>query len=100
MLEESLDSDLRALARRLGKPLGALVREAIARLVEDHADVTGARLGFVGVGRSGHSDVAERHEELLFAEGIADKAESYGSRHSAKKSARPVAPSKRKSVKR
>ena len=72
LIDEALDSDMRALASRLHKPLGGLVREAIARYVEAHAAATGSGLGFVGIGSSGRSDVAERHEELLF-EGTASE---------------------------
>jgi hypothetical protein len=76
LIDESLDSDVRSLARRLRKPLGAVIREALARYVESQASTTGPTLGFVAIGRSGHSDVAERHEDLLFADSVADAGAS------------------------
>jgi hypothetical protein len=63
-LEEDVENDLRALSRRQRRPVGALIREALA----NHVAVEKGKLGlsFLAVGRSGHRDTAERHEELLF----------------------------------
>ena len=62
---ESLERDLQLYARREGKPAAAVVREAIA-----HYIVRGrgrAKLpSFAAAFDSGHTDTAERHEELLF----------------------------------
>jgi hypothetical protein len=46
--------------------MAAIVREAVARYVAADKERRPARLGFVASGRSGRSDIAERHEELLF----------------------------------
>jgi predicted transcriptional regulator len=67
-IDEALERDLRALARRRGRPVAGMVREAIATYVSA-AQEEGARLPrFAAVGRSGRRDVAERHESLLFQE--------------------------------
>ena len=54
---------LKAIARELGRPPAALVREAVAEFARKHA--VRKKLRFVGVGRSGRSDISERAEELL-----------------------------------
>jgi predicted transcriptional regulator len=63
-LEEDVENDLRALSRRQRRPVGALIREALARHVA--AEKGKLVLSFLAVGRSGRRDTAERHEELLF----------------------------------
>jgi hypothetical protein len=66
-LDEDLDRDVKALAERQGRPAAGLVREALAEYVARHRR-GGSSLSFVGAGRSGRSDVAQRHEEILEAE--------------------------------
>jgi hypothetical protein len=46
--------------------MAAIVREAVAQYVAAEKERRPARLGFIASGRSGRSDIAERHEELLF----------------------------------
>jgi predicted transcriptional regulator len=65
-IEPQLERELQALARRSGRPMAAIVREAVAQYVAADKERRPARLGFVASGRSGRSDIAERHEELLF----------------------------------
>ena len=65
-IEPQLERELQALARRSGRPMAAIVREAVAQYVAADRERRPARLGFVASGRSGRSDIAERHEELLF----------------------------------
>ncbi len=65
-LEESLRRELKALARRQSRTAAALVREAILRLLEAEAARERPDPTFLGIGASGETDVAERHEELLF----------------------------------
>ncbi|MDH3405061.1 MAG: ribbon-helix-helix domain-containing protein [Acidobacteriota bacterium] len=62
-LEEPLERDLKARAEREGRPMAALVREALREYMAAEAV---PRPRFVGAGRSGHRDTAERHEALLF----------------------------------
>jgi predicted transcriptional regulator len=54
---------LKALARRLGRPAAALVREAVAEYASRHAPAAAPRS--VGAGRSRRRDLSERAEELL-----------------------------------
>lgn len=65
-VEESVDQELHALARRKGVPVSALVRESLARYVTEQKRSQTFALRFLGQGRSGRRDVAERHEELLW----------------------------------
>jgi predicted transcriptional regulator len=66
-LYETLECDLKALARQQGRPVADMVREAISDYVAREKEKARRPLRFVAIGRSGHSDTAERHEELLFA---------------------------------
>ena len=67
-IEEQLERELRALAHRLDRPAAALVREAVERYVVTARQGGSRRLGFVAIGRSGHADTADRHEDLLWQE--------------------------------
>ena len=67
-LDEGAERDLKALASRKGAPVASLVREAIADYIVHQAGSEVRELSFVGAGRSGRADIAERHEELLFDE--------------------------------
>ncbi len=62
-IEEGVERELRLVARRRGRSVAAVVRDAIAREV---AAETRPPLSFIGMGDSGRRDVAERHEELLW----------------------------------
>jgi len=61
-----MDQELHALARRKGVPVAALVRESLSRYVTEEKRGQSFALRFLGQGRSGRQDVAERHEELLW----------------------------------
>jgi len=65
-LDERLESDLHALARRQKRPMASIVREALDGYVSREVRRKGPELRFTGIGASGRSDTAERHEELLF----------------------------------
>jgi hypothetical protein len=65
-VDETTERDLQALARRQGRPVASLVREALDGYVNREARKGRNRLRFANIGDSGRSDVAERHEELLF----------------------------------
>ncbi|HUF24254.1 MAG TPA: CopG family transcriptional regulator [Vicinamibacterales bacterium] len=67
-LDESLERSLGELARRRARPVASLVREALTEYVAK-ASNTPPRPGFIGAGESGHTDTAERHEELLWQDG-------------------------------
>ena len=65
-IDPQLERELQALARRDGRPMAALVREAVAQYVAAARGARSAKLSFVAAGRSGRADIADRHEELLF----------------------------------
>lgn len=66
-LDEADERELEHLARGRGAPKATLVREAIGEyLARRRGEVEAKPLAFVAIGRSGRSDVGERHEELLF----------------------------------
>jgi predicted transcriptional regulator len=65
-IDPQLERELQALARRDGRPMAALVREAVAQYVAAARRERPARLSFAAAGRSGRADIADRHEELLF----------------------------------
>ena len=68
-IEPELERELQALARRNGRPMASLVREAVAQYVTAAKAGEARRLGFIAAGRSGRRDVADSHEELLFEAG-------------------------------
>src|SRR5208282_5868383 len=65
-VEESVDHEIHALARRKGVPVSALVRESLARYLEEQKRGQTFTLRFLGQGHSGRKDIAERHEDLLW----------------------------------
>ncbi len=65
-IQDALERELKALARRDGRPVAAVVREAVEQYVVAARRTAPARLGFIAAGRSGRRDIAERHEDLLF----------------------------------
>ena len=64
---EPLERDLQLYARSEGKPVAAVVREALVEYLADRRPAS-ALPSFVGIGHSGRSDIAERHEELLWTD--------------------------------
>jgi len=64
-IPEPLERDLQVFARRSGKPTAAVVREALAAYLTQHQS-SAALPSFTGAFDSGHSDTAERHDEILF----------------------------------
>lgn len=66
-IDEAVERDLDALARRENRSRSQLVRQALDEYLERRrpADFS---LGFVASGASGRSDIAERHEEILFTD--------------------------------
>jgi hypothetical protein len=81
-IPETLERDLQLYARRQGRAVAAVVREAVERYLVN-AQTAAALPSFAGVGASGRSDIAGRHEEILFRElephddGVAVKASAY-----------------------
>jgi ribbon-helix-helix CopG family protein len=81
-MDEALEKDLQALARRRGTPVASVVREALAAYVAGAARAPA--LSFTGVGASGRRDIAVRHEDLLWKEPHADQARPPASRRKAR----------------
>ncbi len=73
-LDETAERELDFLAQRRGEPKALLVREAIGEYLVRCRKTPESTLAFVGIGRSGRSDIAERHEGLLFREPPASPA--------------------------
>jgi hypothetical protein len=70
-LPEPIECDLKALARQQNRTVADMVREALDEYVTRQKERQVRSLGFVGVGKSGRSDTAERHESLLFTDALA-----------------------------
>lgn len=94
-IDESVEVDLHALARRQQRPVAALVREAVEQYVVAGRQTVPARPGFVAIGRSGHGDIAERHEEMLFADLARHGGPVSGRKHPASSRGRAPGPSAR-----
>jgi predicted transcriptional regulator len=65
-LQEDLQREVSALAKRQARPAAALVREAIGLYLVSQNAGNPPSLGFLAVGASGRTDTAESHEDLLF----------------------------------
>jgi hypothetical protein len=65
-IDEAMERDLQALAQRKGAPVSALVRESLRRYLAEEYRRQKFSLRFLGAGRSGRKDIAERHEQLLW----------------------------------
>ena len=92
-IDEALENDLRALAEREKRSVSGLVREALASYVAKRKR-TAPGPKFIALGRSGHRDTAEKHEELLWRDVPEESERSKSERRS--KSAGSTAPSGRK----
>lgn len=62
---DDLERDLHLYASRDGRPAAALVREALAEYIA-HRRTAHVLPAFAGQFESGHTDTAERHDELVF----------------------------------
>ncbi len=67
--EEQLMDELKEIAREERKTLASVVREATALYVREKRAKKKGKLSIVGIGSSGRSDVAEKHEDLLWKKG-------------------------------
>ena len=63
---EALERDLQLYARREGKPVALLFREAVAEYLATRRVSDAVLPSFTAAFDSGHRDTAERHEEILF----------------------------------
>jgi hypothetical protein len=71
---EPLERDLQLYARQERKPVASVVREALVEYLAARRAASSALPSFIGVGDSGRTDLAERHEELLWRDPHADAA--------------------------
>ena len=67
-IDEAVENDLKALANAADVPVASLVREALAEYVARRQQTAPLPVRFLAAGRSGRHDVAERSEEIVFAE--------------------------------
>jgi hypothetical protein len=67
-LDEATTRELQLLAQREKLPVAALVRDALGRYLGEAKRGKELRLRFLGTGRSGHGDTAERAEEALWGD--------------------------------
>ena len=91
-LEEGLQRELAALARKQARPAAALVREAVGQYVVAQKAASPTTLSFVAVGGSGRTDTAELHEEMLFKDLDPHGEGGTGSGRVGKKGARSTKP--------
>ena len=66
-ITEPMERDLQLYARRENRPVASVVREALAEYLVTRKPAA-ALPSFTGAGDSGRSDIAERHEDLLWTE--------------------------------
>jgi len=66
-VDEDLEAELRALARRRSVTVAALTRQALRQYVSV-ANRKRRLPSFIGMFNSGYSDTAMRHEELLWSD--------------------------------
>lgn len=64
--DEQLMDEIKEIAREERKTLAAVVREATVLYVREKRKRKKRKLSIVGIGSSGRTDVAEKHEELLW----------------------------------
>ena len=62
--DENLLSEIREISVREKKSVAEVMREAMQNHVRRKRPRR--KLSFIGIGRSGRKDIAERHEELLW----------------------------------
>ncbi|MEI6205909.1 MAG: CopG family transcriptional regulator [Desulfuromonadales bacterium] len=64
--DDYLLDEVKSLARQQKTSVATVVREALVSYVAMHRQDQAVELSFVAIGESGESDIAERHEELLW----------------------------------
>lgn len=64
LADESLLLEIKQLGDEMGKGFSEIVREALEDYVRVHRKKR-KPISFIGLGRSGHSDVSSRAEEIL-----------------------------------
>ena len=64
--EDYLLDEVKSLAKKQKTSVATLVREALVSYLAAHQEEKVDGLSFIAIGASGESDIAERHEELLW----------------------------------
>ncbi|HIJ88302.1 MAG TPA: hypothetical protein HPP97_11580 [Desulfuromonadales bacterium] len=64
--EDYLLDEVKSLAKKQKTSVATVVREALVSYLAVHKGEQAAELSFIAIGASGESDIAERHEELLW----------------------------------
>lgn len=64
--EDDLLDELKYLAKKQKTSVATIVREALVSYLAAHKREQNQDLSFIAIGESGESDIAERHEELLW----------------------------------
>jgi len=64
--EDYLLDEVKSLARQQKTSVATVVREALVSYLALHKQQLSGGLSFISIGASGESDIAERHEELLW----------------------------------
>ena len=64
--EDYLLDEVKSLAKRQKTSVATVVREALVSYLAVHKQEPTAGLSFIAIGASGETDIAERHEDLLW----------------------------------
>ena len=64
--EDSLLDEVKCLARQQKTSVATVVRDALVSYLAEHKQEMSEELSFIAIGESGETDIAERHEELLW----------------------------------
>jgi len=64
--DDYLLDEVKCLAKKQKTSVANVVREALVDYLAAHREEQDAELSFIAIGESGESDIAERHEELLW----------------------------------
>ena len=64
--EDYLLEEVKCLAKKQKTSVATVVREALVNYLAAHKEKQAAGLSFIAIGESGETDIAERHEELLW----------------------------------
>jgi len=64
-VDEKLINEIRQISKDENKSVSEVLREAMENYIKQKRQKK-KKISFIGIGSSGRSDIAERHEELLW----------------------------------
>jgi metal-responsive CopG/Arc/MetJ family transcriptional regulator len=64
--EDYLLDEVKSLAKQQKTSVATVVREALVSYLAEHKQEQSEGLSFIAIGASGETDIAERHEDLLW----------------------------------